>query len=426
MGKLTELQLKALTSADDGKRISDDGSLFGLVRAKSGNSVSVSFSWRYRFNGKLKDLRCGTWPRDRLSTIRSTRQQARGLLDSGNDPSLHRKALRLEQQLCQKNKISNLRERLGRVTVSDLFERWLGLDLSRRKDGGREVIRAFNKDVLPVIGDMAAEDVNKADITQVLDRILLRGANRLASRTLAELRQMFGFAFTRDIVKADPTHGIRKKDIGGKQLERDRVLNEDEIRELAAKIPEARLSRETEHAIWIMLSTACRVGEISRARWEHVDFERKTWNIPSEHSKNGRALTVYLSEFALSHFLGLQSLAAASAEWIFPARTGASHVSDKSLAKQIGDRQRLTGLKNRSKLTGSLLLSRGPWTPHDLRRTAATLMGGVLRIPSDVVERCLNHTEQNRIKRTDQRQELREEQAQAWTALGGLLESLSL
>lgn len=49
----------------------------------------------------------------------------------------------------------------------------------------------------------------------------------------------------------------------------------------------------------------------------------------------------------------------------------------KSLAKQIGDRQRgnMEPMKDRSKLTNSLELPRGKWTPHDLRRTGATLMG---------------------------------------------------
>lgn len=133
--------------------------------------------------------------------------------------------------------------------------------------------RGFEKDVLPKIGMVPAEDVGKAHITAMLDGILARGANRLANRTLSELRQMFGFGLVRDIVKTDPTHRIRKVDIGGQEVERDRVLSEDEIRELGRKLPAANFFRATEHAIWLMLATCCRVGEISRARWQHVDFE---------------------------------------------------------------------------------------------------------------------------------------------------------
>ena len=71
----------------------------------------------------------------------------------------------------------------------------------------------------------------------------------------------------------------------------------------------------------------------------------------------------------------------------------------------------------------ALVLSGGKWTPHDLRRTGATLMGD-LGISSDVIDKCLNHTEENKMKRTYQRQKLEKEQAQAWCALGDRLNNL--
>lgn len=106
----------------------------------------------------------------------------------------------------------------------------MGLELSRRRDGGAEVKRGFEKDVLPKIGMFPAEEVGKVHIIAVLDGILARGANCLANRTLSELRQMFGFGLVRDIVKTDPTHRIIKADIGGQEVERDRVL--DELRQV--------------------------------------------------------------------------------------------------------------------------------------------------------------------------------------------------
>ena len=95
----------------------------------------------------------------------------------------------------------------------------------------------------------------------------------------------------------------------------------------------------------------------------------------------------------------------------------------KSINKQINDRQRETPMKGRSKLTGTLRLSGGHWTPHDLRRTAATIMGhcGVL---SEIIERCLNHVETSKLKRTYQRQEPRQQMQEAWNLLGQRLETL--
>ncbi len=63
------------------------------------------------------------------------------------------------------------------------------------------------------------------------------------------------------------------------------------------------------------------------------------------------------------------------------------------------------------------MLSGGAWTPHDLRRTGATMMGE-LGVMGEVIERCLNHVEQNKLKRIYQRHELKAEQREAWRLLG--------
>jgi integrase len=103
--------------------------------------------------------------------------------------------------------------------------------------------------------------------------------------------------------------------------------------------------------------------------------------------------------------------------WCLPARDDLGHVCLKSITKQIKDRVRDEPLSNRTKATASLLLSGGAWTPHDLRRTGATMMGE-LGVMGEVIERCLNHVEQNKLKRIYQRHELKAEQRDAWRRLG--------
>ena len=60
---------------------------------------------------------------------------------------------------------------------------------------------------------------------------------------------------------------------------------------------------------------------------------------------------------------------------------------------------------------------------HDLRRTGATLMGD-LGVSSDVIERVLNHADENKIRRTYQRQLLLTQKKAAWQLLGELLDTL--
>ena len=150
------------------------------------------------------------------------------------------------------------------------------------------VRRMFTKDVLPELGVMAVEDVKKRHIAAMLDKTKERGIGRMVNLMLSLTRQMFRFAVSRDWIEADPTATLKKADFGGKEVERERVLSEDEIRELFTKMPGARFIPTTESAIWIMLSTCCRVGEISQARWVDLDLTALRWRIPPDVAKNRR------------------------------------------------------------------------------------------------------------------------------------------
>ncbi|MNZ99082.1 Phage integrase family protein [compost metagenome] len=97
------------------------------------------------------------------------------------------------------------------------------------------------------------------------------------------------------------------------------------------------------------------------------------------------------------------------------------------MTKQLGDRQRQPEqgtMSRRSAKAQALLLPGGKWTPHDLRRTGATIMTALGVLP-EVAERCLNHTEENKVKRTYQRHSYAAEMAAAWHLLGDRLNMLT-
>ncbi len=408
---LAFLHFKAIESE---QLIKDGGGLFVRIRPIA-NGGGVSFRLAYRFEGKLKwaDLKA-----KKLPEARDERDALKALLKTGVDPKLEKnleKERNRQQQLDEQEAITKLQ---ARITVSDLFIRWFETDLINRKDRG-EVSRMFNKDVLPVLGGLFVEDVRKGHITQVTDALLVRGVAHLARNILKLIRQMFRFAVDRDVIEFDPTASLRITKITTVPTERDRILSDVEIRALARQLPDAHLLISTECAVWIALSTMCRIGELSKVKFSDLDFELKTWSIPKENSKNGKAHTVYLSDFAQEQFKVLSSVAS-NTVWLFPNRDGSSHVCEKSITKQVGGRQSDNILSNRSKDNQALALSGGKWTPHDLRRTGATIMGD-LGIAPDVTEKCLNHTEENKVKRIYQRQKLEVEQAEAWQVLGNRL-----
>lgn len=215
---------------------------------------------------------------------------------------------------------------------------------------------------------------------------------------------MFRFAVTSDFIEFDPTASLSITKTTTAPTERERYLSELEIKALARQLPNAGFMKSTECAIWIALSTMCRIGELSKAKFSDIDWENKIWNIPKENSKNKKAHTIYLSDFAQEQFKILFSVAN-NPIWLFPNRDGTSHVCEKSITKQIDGRQTTNILSNRSKNNQALVLSGGKWTPHDLRRSGSTLLGD-LGYDSDVIDRSLNHTEANKMKRTYQKQKL--------------------
>lgn len=416
---LTDRQIRLAKPAEKEFLLSDGSGLYLRVRPTG----AKDWLFIYTFDGKRRKLGMGSFDSVPLATARTEADKARECLAKQIDPQLDL----LQRVAEQTAKREGMKSQKLKQTVSVLFENWERRELTRRKDKGAEVRRSFEKDVLPTLGNVHAEDVTRAMVVSVLDKVVERGAPIVARNLLGDLRQMFGYAIEREIVEHDPTSRL-KRDSFGKKIERERTLTEAEIKSLPAKLKTARIAKSSTASIWIMLSTCCRVGEISRANKSDVDLDSAIWRIPAENSKNSKEHLIYLSPFAVSKFKELEDLSDDS-PWVLPARweseKSPGHVCLKSLAKQIGDRQRgeKKPMKCRSLHTNELTLPGGKWTPHDLRRTGATMMGK-LGVRPDVIEKCLNHVEQNKLVRIYQRQKLEAEQAEAWRVLGEHLEHL--
>lgn len=465
---LTVKELEALTPADKGRTLTDGGSLKGQVYASREGVVSVHFRFAYKFDKASKNIAIGTWPSLGLAQIRKSRDALRAQIVAARktnalDPieqrrknsedaaeaqkiedlrkAAERKSELLkieadlqEKLLLQQKRLQSLAAQQARVSVREMFDLWKRLDLVSRVDKGEEAERSFKRDVFPLIGDMAAADVTKAHIQEIVDTVkaratVARNMVRTAKKTLAELRQMFGFALDREYIDTDPTARIKKAKIG-KDVERDRILSEPELILLFQKLPQGGMADTSQIALLLQLATIARIGEVLSARWEHIDFERRLWVLPD--TKNGKRHEIWLSDFA-THQLEKLKVITGLTPWLFPAARAKKgspdvigHVCEKTVTKQLSDRQRPGGIpmSGRSKNVDALVLLEGKWTPHDLRRTGATLMAELGALP-DVVEKCLNHTEEKKIKRIYQRAQYEGPMRDAWRLLGDRLELLA-
>ncbi len=454
MAKITFRFLASLTPENRGETIREEGNLRGRVQVRADGAVAVSFYYRYRFGGKLKEFSCGTWPSDSLAQIRSNRDAARAGLKEGIDPGTQKRLIKQERQGAMKASLDEMaRQRAENLVVGDLFEVWLR-DGVRRADGNAELIRSFKADLLPFIGMQPIKELTEHDIRAVLRAIGARGTNRAAVVMRNNLTQMFAWARKRQpwrklLVEGDPMDLIEIEKIVSPEYDldnqRDRVLSADEIRELHCifrqmheryesaidkRVIAQPIEATTECAIWIMLSTMCRVGELSMTRWEHVNLDAGEWLIPKENTKGKQSsLNVFLSPFALIQFRALHELTGHT-EWCFPARNKPGHVDVKSISKQVGDRQARfkkgrdgtprKPMANRCHENTLVLAcgAHGAWTPHDLRRTGATLMQS-LGVSLEAIDRCQNHVlPGSKVRRHYLHHDYAIEKRHAWRILG--------
>lgn len=388
----------------------------------------------------------------RLSAMyRSGIKDLRGHLENLSAIQQHQQADELRR--LEEARQAAEQEKQRRITIRALAERWCDVELKARtlpsgdrtgrKDSGALALSQFERHVFPLLGDMAAADVSKADVMRVLDAQIASGKQRTAQMLFSDLRQMFAFALDRELVERDPMATLRKSRVAGKPVERDRILSAEELQRLVTALPHAGLNPRSECAIWLILATGCRIGELMGATWKDagadravlqavadvesvklgfVDMAARTWHLPD--TKNGRDHTIHLSDFALRQFERLHELRQPCA-WIFPSRAGTGPVCVKSFNKQLSDRQRTDAerMSRRSKAVDSLALAGGQWTPHDLRRTAASLMAS-LGISGDVIDEALNHMQESRVRRIYIRDRREDDQARAFDALGAQLQQI--
>lgn len=462
----TVVELKSIPASWQSDTIADGDGLTGEVRVTSRGAISVRFKSAFKWDSKVAWHQCGTWPLASMAEIRERRDGARQLLKQGINPSDHKKMQRIDAQLQVESRLAEVREReADDLPFREMFEAWL-MDGVARDDGNAELRRTFERDVLPHIGDKPVRLVDDADLRGTLRRVgRERGAGRTAQRMLTELRQLYRWSLARKpwrtlVPDGSPAELVESRQVVNDDYEdgiRERVLSDKEILELHTiqvrmrsayeSLPPGNrlgavrpMKRESELAVWILLSTLCRAGETMKAEWKDVNLQNAEWFVPASNTKTKVPMLVYLSPFALRQFKELYALTGHT-PWCFPARSSGrirdgapppvGHIYEKSVSKQVGDRQirfmRREGSLDHRKHDNSLVLAcgeRGVWTLHDLRRTGGTLLQA-MGVPIDVIDRCQNHKLSGpTVRRHYLHHDYGSEKRDAWNRLGKHLEAI--
>lgn len=469
--RLTDIKIKSYLK-DESKTtpLHDGGGLYLRKRATGAFWVlrlpcptTGKDQWHQVFAGEANPC----YPTRTLADARIKAGALRAERATGIDPrEARRKRARREaeaEEALQRAREAEELQRAKRLSMRQLFDRWRTTDLQPRtladgtregrKDGGEYVRQQFERHVFPTLGDRAATDVTRLDLMAVLDAQKSAGKLRTANVLFSDLKQMFAFAVDRQIATTNPLEGLKRRRIGGKDTERERVLSDAELQTLWAALPASGLHPRSCSALGLVLATCVRAGEVMGAVWNDtgldstsieelrriaeqaetkfglVDVNARRWYLPD--TKNQRDHTIHLSDFALARIAELAELREVGPDgdlvpWLFPDRSRRKPVCVKSLGKQIADRQRAAEqrMQGRSQNTGALLLPGGHWTLHDLRRTAATVMAR-LGISNDVIDECLNHKLESKVARIYIHDRREADQQRALDVLGKHLAELS-
>lgn len=451
-------ELEAIKSDWKGDTLNDGDGLSGDVRFNAiNNELLISFRYAFKWEGKVCWYFCGSYPANDLSVIRRNRDKARESVKAGIDPRLKKITDKIEKNLKHKEIIALEAKRNNEaLTVGDMFNQWIDVGVKRKNDN-KSIIQSFSKHVLPKIGKVRVLDLTENHLIKIYKAIIKEGKNTMAFELSKDVSQMIRWAELRQpyrslLINGNPASLIEMNLLlpDGFTKIRERVLSAEEIKKLNSVFKEQQerydaslnknfsekpLKKEVQIAMWLCLSTLCRIGELLMTEWDHVDFNERKWFIPKENTKrSGKKDTrtdhvVYLSDFSLTQFKELHKLTGDS-RWVFPATNTSSHVCVRSASKQIGDRQ--VKFKSRTrKLQGrvennSLVLGDQEWTPHDLRRTGATMMQGLLGVSNGllVTDLCLHHKVISGSARHYMFEAYEAEMCEAWQLLGSKIESI--
>jgi integrase len=272
-------------------------------------------------------------------------------------------------------------------------------EMRPRIESWENVASHLRRLVKPKLGSKIASDVTRDNIAELSNDILDGKYGKPSISTARHMRRAVSGLYAwageagRNYVPETcrPCFNLPKLP---KEHERERVLSEDEIRTLWHGLDREDLpwDRTVRLAIKFALVTALRSKELLGARRDELiglDGDTPLLRVPAKRVKKRRVIEQPLSDLAIE--IVREALASDDQQFMFesPVYPG-QPIHRIALATALRGTKHEKN-KDKSKKPGLCeLLGLKPFTPHDLRRTAATL-AGELGFSDAAIAKCLDH-----------------------------------
>jgi integrase len=381
----TRIATATRKAAAIGCRISlNDPATSGLCLRITARGVST-WSWLGRdAHGRVRRFGLGQYPHIGLRAARCRARQMADEVRRGADPVRDARALRALTKAPSGHTLADLLDLYGRQ-VGNSIKSW-GIQTRR------QIERVFRSHLSTPLSTLTV-----GALQMTADGYAAKQSASFAVRCLSPVLR-WAVAPGRAYVSRD----LLDLRLPASRRSRDRVLSRDE---LAALLPTLRASDSPyADAMRLVLLTACRKGEVTTARWRHIDLNTATWTLPE--TKNG-----------MQHVVPLSRQAVALLKARRPERADPAGLAFTSKDKALNSWSHATAqLQQASGTVG--------WTRHDLRRTCATMLGEMGVMP-DIVEATLNHVSiRSPLAATYNRSRYRPQVAAALQRLADALDSI--
>jgi integrase len=344
------LTVKSVESASAGRDRQEipDGYMRGLYLVVHPTGAK-SWAVRYRHDGRPRKYTIGNYPVYDLRAAREAAGKALREVAEGRDPASAKK--------------------LTADSVDAVVAQFIERHLRRNYRPGpmREAERFLRLHVLENWRDRKVSEIKRADVRDMLERIVVAGTPITANRVHGIVRRLFNWCVEQELIESSPCVGLKPP--AGRETPRDRVLSDEELRQVwqAAE----KLGLPFGPWVQLLILTGQRRNEVAHMEWGEIDFEKRLWSLPRERVKNNRRHEVPLSPQAIAI---LERLPRISDRFVF----------------SVNGEAPIKGFGRASDYLDELLPNVADWVFHDLRRTVASGMAR-LGISLAIIEKVLNH-----------------------------------
>lgn len=361
-----------------------------LIEMPDGGGLSIRitplglivFQYRYRYAGKARRMTLGSYDEISLKEARDMVQEAKRVLAEGKDP-ITVKSMTLE-------------EIAGAASVKDCLSYWTASAQAQRLVKLQYWERAFERHVIPYVGDMIVDEMQISHWQPVFKRMRTNGAETFAGIMLSKLKQVFSYCLRTEKIRVNPIAALRISDVGKPVGVVKRYFSDDEIGTFWLALEGSRIVHQNKIFIKLLLLTGCRGVELRKAKKGEFDVKNRTWRVPAENSKTRQPFV-----------RGLSGDAAKLIEEAMSLYPNISQLFPPAIVQ--GDRPMSAGvlLNMAEQLRNEMGVH--DWAMHDLRRTAKTKMSE-LGIEPHVSEKVLGHKLGGVLAVYDQHSYLKEQQ----------------